>query len=147
MLKDKDLKLIAHLRSDGRKKITEVSRELDTPVSTLYDKLNALEDRISLRHTTLVDFQKLGYKSVVHAGFKVGIDDRGAFEQYLARHPALNSFFRVNHGFDFFANLVFKDANALKLFLEQIKSKFRIEEVQLFEVIDELRKEVFLSKQ
>jgi DNA-binding Lrp family transcriptional regulator len=146
MLKDTDLKLISHLRNNGRKKITDISRDINTPVSTLYDRLGVLETQLRMRPTTLIDFQKLGYKSVVHIGFKVGYDDRKSFEEYLAAHPALNSFYRINHDFDFLAHLVFRDANKLKGFLENINSRFDIQAVKIFEVIDELTKEVFLSK-
>jgi DNA-binding Lrp family transcriptional regulator len=146
MIKKKDVELLAQLRSAGRKKVTEISRELGIPPTTLYDRLSVLESSVGLRHTALVDFNRLGYLRTVHMGFKVGTDDRDAFESHIAKHPALNSLYRVNHGFDFLAHLVFRDANDMKEFLETVQRGFDIREVQIFEVIDEVAKERFLTR-
>ncbi len=146
MLKQSDLDIIAHLRSDGRKKVTDISRDLNIPVTTLYDRLDALKRYADIQHTTLVDFKKLGYKSNVHIGFKVGGNDRDALESYLARHPALNSLYRVNHDFDFLVHLVFKDIEEMKSFLGVVRSDFTLLDVKIFDVVDELKKERFLSK-
>jgi DNA-binding Lrp family transcriptional regulator len=146
MMKESDLKIISHLRSGRRKKVTEISRDLDIPVTTLYDRLDALKRQANLHHTTLVDFKKLGYKGNIHMGFKVGGNDRDALESYLARHPALNSLYRVNHDFDFLAHLIFKDIEEMKSFLSTLSSEFTLLEVKIFDVVDELKKETFLSK-
>lgn len=146
MLKQSDLNIISHLRSGKRKKITEISRELNIPVTTLYDRLDALKMQADLHHTALVDFKRLGYKCNVHMGFKVGGNDRDALESYLARHPALNSLYRVNHDFDFLAHLVFKDIEEMKLFLGMVSSEFTLLDVKIFDVVDELKRETFLSR-
>ncbi|MBU0461335.1 MAG: Lrp/AsnC family transcriptional regulator [Nanoarchaeota archaeon] len=146
MLKETDLQLLTHLRKDGRKKVTEISRELNIPVTTLYDRLDALKKQVAMNHTTLVDFKKLGYQSVVHLGFKVGIDNRESFERFLADQPALNSLYKVNHDFDFLVNMIFRDAGELKDFLEEARSRFRIDDIKIFDVVDEVKKEKFLSQ-
>ncbi|MBU2561357.1 MAG: hypothetical protein KKD17_03590 [Nanoarchaeota archaeon] len=147
MLNPSDIDIIVHLRSDGRKKATEISRELGMPVNTLYGRLEALKRQAGIRHTALVDFHKIGYKSDVYMGFKVGTSDRDALQEHLERHPALNSLYRVNHGFNFLAHLVFQDIDGLKFFLSEVNSRFRLQELKLFDVIDELKKESFLSRQ
>ena len=146
VIKRKDVELLAQLRSEGRKKVTEISRELGIPPTTLYDRLSVLESTVGLRHTSLVDFNKLGYMRTVHMGFKVGSDDRDAFGVHIEKHPALNSLYRVNHGFDFLAHLVFRDASEMKEFLESLRQLFDVREVQIFEVIDEVAKERFLTR-
>jgi len=145
MLKQSDIDIISHLRSGKRRKVTEISRELNIPVTTLYDRLDALKSQANLHHTALVDFKRLGYKGNVHLGFKVGTNDKEALESHLMRHPALNSLYRVNHDFDFLAHLVFHDIDELKLFMEDIRLRFIVLDVKVFDVVDELKREAFAS--
>jgi DNA-binding Lrp family transcriptional regulator len=146
MLRQTDLELIKHLRTGRRNKVTEISKSMNIPVTTLYDRLDVLDERFGIHHTALVDFSKIGFKSNVHMGFKVGINDKESFQGFLETHPALNSLYRVNHGYDFLAHLVFKDIDEMKIFLDTANSRFNILSTQVFDVVDEIKKEAFLSR-
>jgi len=45
MLSKKDAKIISHLRNNARTKITNISRELKIPVTTIYDRVRAHENK------------------------------------------------------------------------------------------------------
>jgi DNA-binding Lrp family transcriptional regulator len=145
MLRQTDIELLRQLRCGRRKKVTEISKSMDIPVTTLYDRIDVLGEKIGMHHTTLVDFAKVGFKSNVHMGFKVGIGDKESFQGFLETHPALNSLYQVDHGFDFLAHMVFRDMDEMKSFLDQVNSRFNILETQVFDVLGEIKKERFLS--
>jgi len=145
MIRQTDLELIKHLRTGKRKKVTEISKSMNIPVTTLYDRLDVLDERLGIHHTALVDFGKIGFKSNVHMGFRVGIDCKDDFQRYLETHPALNSLYQVDHGFDFLAHMVFKDIDEMKVFLDHVNTNFNLLSIQVFDVLGEIKKEVFLT--
>lgn len=145
-LKDTDIALISYLRNGSRMKITDISRILNVPVTTLYDRLATLEEETNMHHTALIDFQRLGYKRVAHLIFKVDPEKRDGFEEHIKQHNSLNSLYRINHGFDFLAHMVFRDANEMKEFIEGSEARFGVKEWQVFETIDEIRRENFMAK-
>lgn len=143
---NRDIALIAHLRSGRKMKVTDISRALQIPATTLYDRLGLIERDLGAKYTTLVEFEKLGYARPIHIGIKTSPTGRDALEAHLMQHPAVNSLYRVNHGYDFLAHLVFKDAGEIRAFLETLQSQFGVEEFTIFETIKELAREKFLSR-
>ena len=102
MISHSDLEVISHLRNNARKKITEISRDMKIPVTTLYDKIRAHEKKgIMKKHITLLDFNKLGYYSRAVLAITVGVEKREQLKKYLMGHPRINSLYRVDAGHDF----------------------------------------------
>jgi len=143
MINKKDLLIISNLRNDARMSLTKMSRKIHVPVSTIFDRLK-LND-IILRHTALIDFSKLGYKVRSHIAFKVDREDKEALRDYLLKHEACNSVLKINNGYDFMVEGVFKEIRDMEDFLEKIEEKFRIIEKTTFYIIEDLKKEAFMS--
>ena len=145
MFSKKDAEIISHLRNNARKKITNISKEMKIPVTTIYDKVRAHEKKYIKKHVTLLDFQKLGMYARANLEIKVERSSRNALQKFLVEHPNVNSLSRVDFGSDFLADVVFKDNGELHGFIEDLESHYQTQ-VQIFNVIEELKKEEFLTK-
>jgi DNA-binding Lrp family transcriptional regulator len=144
MLTKKDLVILSHFRNDARASLTSLSRKTSVPVSTLFDKLKKFEGGLILKHTSLVDFQKLGFDLRVNVVLKVDKDDKSKVEELLMKHERINSVFRINNGYDFLVEGIFTNMKDFQSFSDIIE-RFRIKEKQEFYVLEELKKEGFMS--
>jgi DNA-binding Lrp family transcriptional regulator len=141
----KETKILAHLRNNARVGLTKLSRETKIPVSTIFDKIKALEESVVIRHTSLIDFQKLGYSTRANISLKVDRNDREALRDYLIKHQYVNSVYKINNGFDFMFEGIFKEIKQMEDFIEHLESKFKILEHKSFFIIEDLKRESFMS--
>ena len=146
MFSKKDALVLSHLRNNARKKITHISKEMQIPVTTIYDRLRAHEKKFVKKHVTLLDFPKIGLHAKANVAIKVEKDSREALQEFLMEHPNVNSLSKVNFGSDFLAEVVFKDISCVQNFVEDIEKNYSIDEIKIFNVIEELKKEDFLTK-
>ena len=144
-MKKTDLLIISSLRQNARMKLTDMSRMTRIPVSTLFDRMKLHEGNIIQKHTALVDFSKLGYNTRANIILKVKKEDRNAIRDFLMKHSCVNSAFKINNGYDFLIEAVFKNIKEVEDFIELLEEKFKIKAKQVFYVIDDLKKEAFLS--
>jgi len=145
MLKQKEQKILACLRADARVRLTEISKKTQVPVSTIHDKLKGRYDGIITKMTALLDFRKLGYTARACIILKVKRSDREGLQAFLERNEAVNNLFKINNGYDFMIEGVFKYLQDLENFTEELEDKFQIEEKQVFYIIDDIRREMFMS--
>jgi len=145
MLSKKDIEIISHLRNNARKKITTISRQTNIPVTTIYDKVRVHERKFIKKHTSLLDFQKMGFLATAHIAIKVEKDSREALQKFLLEKPNINSLYKTNFGTDLLAEGIFKDTAELQNFKEEIEEKFHTNEIRIFNIIEELKEE-FLTK-
>jgi len=141
----KDLLIISNLRQNARETLTNMSKKTQIPVSTLYDKIKVHENNLITKHTTLVEFGKLGFNTRAKVIIKVKKQDREALKNYLMKNPNLNSIYKVNNGYDFLMEVIFKNIKEMEEFLEEIDEKFTIKAKQVFYIVDDLKREGFLS--
>ena len=145
--KQKDLEIIKHLRANSRQTLTAISKENKIPVSTLFDRLKLYKkDEIIKRFTCLLDFQKLGYNSHSFAVFSIPKAKRKSLKEFLKKSPSVNSIYKINHRYDFLAELVFENIKGLEDFLDQIDDKFSIRPKHVFYVVTPLTNETFLKR-
>jgi DNA-binding Lrp family transcriptional regulator len=146
MLKDKDLLFINHLRGNARKKITELSRELDIPVTTLYDKLHIHKKRgIIQKHITLLDFAKLGYYARAVLSIDIDLRNQERLREYLLQNNHVNSMYRVDCEETFIAEVVFENPYTLQEFIEQTKLEFTTCKIKANNILQEIKKESFMA--
>jgi len=145
-LKAKERVLLSHFRRNARESLTTISRSTRVPVSTVFDKLKHYEQSFINKHTTLVDFAKLGYMTRANVMLKVSVDHRNAVRDYLLKHESVNSLFKINNGYDYLAELIFHHVKDLEDFLEALEGKYDIAEKTVFYVIEDLCREEFLAK-
>lgn len=141
----KELLIISCLRDNARSKLTRLSKLTKIPVSTIFDRMKA-ESNIIKKYTTLIDFQKLGFSTIAKIALKVKKEDREKLKNYLLKHKSINSLYRINNGFDFLIEGIFRDLKELEEFLESVEEKVKLKTKQVYYIIDDLKRESFLSQ-
>ena len=143
-LTEKDIALIRELRTNSRKSIALISRDTKIPVSTIFDRIARLEGPVIKKYSALIDFSKIGY------GIKVGYMIKGAEQRkdelrnFLMQNPCTNTIFRINNGFDFYAEMVFSGLYQMEDFQESLKSEGAVA-AEPHCIVSEIKRECFLS--
>lgn len=145
MLKRKDLLILSYLRSNARQRLTSISRRTHIPVTTIYDNVRRYEKCFIIKHSSIVDFRKLGFNAKASLAIKVN-GARGDLLSYLQEHPNVNSLYRTDSEYDIMAELVFRELRDVDEFMEALNSRFSIEKSLVLNVKEDLRREEFMSK-
>src|SRR3989339_299472 len=140
----KDVLLMSFFRNNARENLTRISRITRIPVSTIFDKLRDYEKELVKKHTTLLDFRKLGCDIKVNVLYRISRDSREEFKNFVMMHENVNSIFKINNGFDFLVEAIFRDLNDYHKFNEQLE-KFNIQVKQEMFILEDLKREGFLS--
>lgn len=140
----KDVMLVSYFRNNARENLTKISKWTRVPVSTIFDRLKEYEKEIITKHTALVDFRKLGFDVKINLLVKVAKDSKESFREFLMKNQNINSVFRVNNGFDFLVEGIFKDMSDLETFTESL-DRFDIEARQEMFVLEDIKREEFLA--
>ena len=146
LISKKDLQIVCSFRNNARENLTTASRKLRIPVSTIYDRLKKYQGTLIKRHTTLLDFKKLGYSLKVMFAIKTDKDHRDTLLKHLESHHRVNSVYRVSNNSDFMVEVLFKDLRELNQFKEKIED-VGAKDIQEFYVVDDIKRESFLSNQ
>lgn len=137
--------LLRYLRQNARQRLTTISKKTRIPISTLYDKLKAFQNQFIQKHTTLVNFNALGYQCRAVSFLKVDIQERNLLKDALSKHESVNSLYQVNNGFDFMVEGVFRTVKELEDFLESLAHRFSIKSQQNYYIIEDIKREGFLA--
>jgi len=141
----KDIKIITNLRQDARMPLTTMSKKTSIPVSTIFDRLKANEQNVIVKHTSLLDFTQLGYFTRANITFKVDRENKDALKEYLIKNQSVNSVYKINNGYDFMVEGIFKQIKDMEEFIDQVKSRFKIEDTKSFFIIEDLKREAFMA--
>lgn len=139
----KEQLLISHLRHNSRERLTTISRKTNIPVSTLFDMLKKT-DKIT-KQTCLADFSKFGYTVRATIILKTMPDQRNELKQHLLKNPNTNSLWKINNGFDFMSEMIFKNISELEYFIEALEKTYKIQEKNIYYIIDDIAREIFMS--
>jgi DNA-binding Lrp family transcriptional regulator len=142
----KDILLMTYFRRNARENLTQISRWTSIPVSTIFDRLREFEKGLIQRHTTLVDFKRLGFDIRVNILFKVSKDSREDFREFLVSNENINSIYRINSGFDYFVEGIFRDMSDLQRFTDLLE-RFKIEAKQELFILEDIKRESFLTNE
>lgn len=145
MLSAKDLLIMSNLRKSARRNLTSISRETRIPVSTLFDKLKKFEKSVITKHTSLIDFNQLGYTTRANILLKVNRNDKDSLGRFLQMNDQVNSVFKITNGYDFFVEGIFKTIKDLESFLDNLEGDYKISKKDVFYILDELKREEFLA--
>ena len=145
MVSKKDLLVMAYLRQNSRMKLTTMSRLTRLPVSTIFDRMRYHEGGLIKGHICLLDFAKLGFHTRANIMFKVGKSDKEAMREYLHNSFNVNSIYKINNGYDFLVEVVFRNIHELEEFLESLEERFDIKSKVVHYIIDDIKREAFLS--
>jgi len=144
-MKQKDLKIIAQLRKNARMQLTDMSKKIRIPISTIFDRIKTNEKGVITRYTSLLDFTKMGYNARAQIVFKIDKNERENFRDFLLKSEPINSVYKINNGYDYMVEGIFKQIIDMELFIEDLESKFKIEDKKVFFVIEDIKKESFMS--
>jgi DNA-binding Lrp family transcriptional regulator len=143
-LNQKDLAIVSHFRNNARRNLTSISKETSIPVSTLFEKLKRLEESIITRHTSLIDFTKIGFGTIAKVLIKAKKGTKLEVSNYLSKHENINSVSSITNGYDFEIEAIFRNMNELEKFIETIDDKLNIDKKSVYYVIGEIKREKFL---
>jgi len=147
MKQKKDWVILSHLRKDARKSLVKLSNETGIPASTIYDRVNTHEKGIIKRYTALLDFNKMGFYGRVYVAIKLNDSKkRDELFNFLREHKSVNSLYRINFGYHLLFEAIFKDVAEADSFIADVQHRFGINEHQIFNVIEEIKKEDFLTE-
>lgn len=144
-IKKKDLVILANLRTNGRESLTALSRKTRIPVSTIFDKIRAQEDSAIRKHTTLLNFEKLGFSSRAFVTLGVEKEHRERLRDFLLTCPNINSVLKINNGFNFMVEFVFRNMVDVENCIEDIEERFNIKHKKVHYIIEDLKREGFLE--
>ncbi len=144
-LDTKELAILANLRETGRETLTNMSKKTLIPVSTIFEKLRLYEHYIIKRHTCLLDFTQLGYNTRASILLRVARDDRDPMKKFLQTHKSINSFSKINNGYDFMIEAIFREVKDVEEFVEHLETAYKIEAKEIHYIIDDFKREDFLS--
>ena len=145
MMNKKELLLISFLRNNARETITNISKGTNMPISTIFDMIKRYEKNVIMKHTALIDFSALGYNTRVNIMIGVDRKAREDLKKFLKSEQKVNTVYRINNGFDFIVEGIFKNVKELQEFIETIEEKFNITKREVFYIIDDIKREDFLS--
>ena len=145
MMNKKELLLISFLRNNARETITNISKGTNMPISTIFDMIKRYEKNVIMKHTALIDFSALGYNTRVNMMLGVDRKAREDLKKFLKSEQKVNTVYRINNGFDFIVEGIFKNVKELQEFIETIEEKFNITKREVFYIIDDIKREDFLS--
>jgi len=145
MITEKDFQILKHLRKNNRGTLTNISKSAGIPVTTVYDRIKMLDqNQIIKKSVCLLDFSKLGFHVKTHFALKV--KEREQFLEFISKQDCLNSLYRINHGFDFLFEAIFRDMNETRAFSELIEKNFTVLNKQFYYILEDLKQEEFLGK-
>ncbi|MBS3163845.1 Lrp/AsnC family transcriptional regulator [Candidatus Woesearchaeota archaeon] len=144
-LQKRDLLIVCNLRQNARETLTRMSRKTNIPISTIYDRLKHHERDLITRHTSLIDFAKLGYSTRAIVLLSVAREQRDALRDYLATHHSVNTLIKINDEYDYLAELICKQIRDIEEFMERTEERFRVKRKKVYYVTDEVKREGFLS--
>ena len=142
--KKNELILLSFFRRNARAALTKVSRETGVPVSTIFDKLRRYEHSVITRHAALLDFEKLGFLTRAAILLKTSPENRIRLGAYLKTTACVNMIYRVNNGYDFLIDTIFKTVQDLETFLEHLELSHGVTEKKIHHVIEEVARENYL---
>ncbi len=143
MLSTRELKFLSCLRENSREKLTCISRKTNIPISTLFDVLKELDEKVIIKSTILINFFGLGYHFHAQALLKVDLKDRVRLKTHLHCHPHVNNLYKVNGEWDFLVDTFYKNIQEFDFFLDNLEEKFVIEDKQVIYLVEEIKKEGF----
>jgi len=144
-MKEKELLILANLRQNSRETLTSISHKTKVPISTIFDKMKSLEQDIITKHTTIVDFSKLGFSTRANMTLRVDKNERDRIKDYLEKHQNVNTIYKINNGYDFLIEAIFRNIRELEEFQENLDAKFKIKERQVYYIIEDIKREAFMS--
>ena len=143
MVNPKELQIITELRRNARESLTEISRHTHIPISTIYSKLLNFRGDIIKRHTSLLDFEALGYHTLAMVFISCEQSQREQLTNALLKSGHINSVFKLNNEYQLMFEGIFRYVADVDSFLDSLETRFKITKRKILYIAKELRREGF----
>ncbi|MBN1175844.1 Lrp/AsnC family transcriptional regulator [Candidatus Woesearchaeota archaeon] len=140
----KDLALFKQLRLDSRASLTTISKKTKIPISTLYDRLKYHEGELIQKHTSILNFNLLGFKARVQLLLKTPIEKREELKNFLKAHDNINNVWKITGNYDFLVEGYFQNMTYAEEFVENIEKKFEVQ-YDAHYIVEDIIREGFLA--
>ncbi|MCX6709878.1 MAG: hypothetical protein NTV63_02905 [Candidatus Woesearchaeota archaeon] len=144
-MKKNETSIICQLRQNSRMSLTKMSRKTSIPVSTIYEKLKSYRGGLVKKYTALIDFDTFGYSTKVNMFLRFERENKDEARVFLMKNLFVNSLYKINNGYDFMVEGVFHNIKEVEEFLDSLEVKFNLRERQVYYIVDELKREEFMS--
>jgi len=145
VLKEKEMILLSHFRSNARISLTKLSKLTKIPVSTIFDKLKDYETRQLIKKSTaIIDFRKLGYEIRNQILISASKNNKEELQRFLIKNTKVNTIYRINNGYDFLVETIFKNMNEMDEFMKSLEAFEPLQKKEFF-IMEDLKREEFLS--
>ena len=141
-VKESDMKILSELRKGSRQTLAEISRKTKISISTIYDRIKFHEKELIKKHTSIVDFELLGYG--LRANMLLSTRNKEGLKEYLKENLNVNSAFEINGGYDFMIDCIFANMSECRDFVESF-DKFDVDKKEVHYVIDDFKVESFMT--
>jgi DNA-binding Lrp family transcriptional regulator len=142
---DKQVLLLTELRKNARQSITRIGHAINMPISTVHDKIRANTGGVVKKYTCVLDFSRLGFSCRAQIILKVNKCDKDDIRQHLLKTPNINSIYRINNGYDFLIEGVFRDLRDIDEFMERLEELYRIKEKRIYYIMEDIARETFMT--
>ena len=139
---ENEKKLVRALRENARTSLLALAKQLGMPPSTVHEKVQRYHGNIILKHTTLLDFAKLGYTRVCLA-IKTTPNGRPRVQAFLAGHNGVNNLHKINSGYDYMAEIIGKDLKEIEDSITALREIPGVIEIQRYTIVEDLMRETF----
>lgn len=141
----RDIAMLQALRGNSRLTLTQISRKTKIPISTLFDKLKVHEKNTILKHTTIINFSKVGYDARVQFLIKTSSEQRDRLKAHLSSLDEVNTIFAITNGFDFLVEGIFPKINDVHEFKNNLQRNFSHIECHTHFVVEDVKREGFFA--
>lgn len=142
-MKQKDCEIIKHLRENARKSLTDISKDTNIPVSTIFKKLKEFEKSIVKKYVAVLNYELIGHHHWNVLFLKIPSHQKKEFEEHLSKHPNVNNLYEIISEFNYKLETVFKNMKEYADFVEDICNRFNIESKRDFNIIKDIKRESF----
>lgn len=125
--------------------LTSMSKSINLPVSTIFERLRRSEETIISRHTCLINFNKLGYTIRANVNIKIGNNDHSQFQKYIKKSLSINNAYRITQKYDYLLEALFTNMLELESFKTDIIKKFKISKMETHYILDDVCREKFMT--
>jgi DNA-binding Lrp family transcriptional regulator len=145
-MKERDNQILAKLREDSRKSLSEIGKELGMPTSTVFDRVNSLKKQgLITKCTALMDYSKAGYNYVVNLVLRVDSQDKQSLKAFLLEQQNVNNLYEANDGYVFLLDTIHNNMKDYVMFRELLKSRFKLKELHENIILEDLKREAFIN--
>ncbi len=144
MISEKDLAILNLLRENARATVTEISKKVSLPRSTIYEKIKKLKHSgVIKKYSCLVNFNSLGMPIHVKVLFKVSATNKPAFGGALASAPNINNLIQLGNEYDYLASFIFPSMEYLHNFIDSLVVGYELTNYRILYIANELKREGF----